>query len=133
MAKKYRVVADLQGGDFGMGRDYTIDEWREQAIEWADWDESDELREYLERLNGLDVLEYIQQTWEIVFEEVKEDMGNQDIVTITCYGTTKQYTRREAITKFFECMLMSEGSEKERYTNIYCGLVNGETQISDEE
>lgn len=29
--KKYRVTEDLQGGEFGMYRDYTLKEWREQA------------------------------------------------------------------------------------------------------
>lgn len=25
--KRYRVIEDLQGGDFGMDRDYTANEW----------------------------------------------------------------------------------------------------------
>lgn len=27
--KRYRVIEDLQGGDFGMYRDYTVEQWRE--------------------------------------------------------------------------------------------------------
>lgn len=40
MSKKYRVVRDLQGGEFGMGRDYTAEEWLEQAVDWRDSDDS---------------------------------------------------------------------------------------------
>lgn len=38
--KRYRVVRDLQGGAFGMGRDYTATEWLEQAVSWRDSDDS---------------------------------------------------------------------------------------------
>lgn len=38
--KRYRVVRDLQGGEFGMGRDYTATEWLEQAVSWRDSDDS---------------------------------------------------------------------------------------------
>ena len=37
---KYRVIRDLQGGDFGMDRDYTAEEWLEQAVDWRDSDDS---------------------------------------------------------------------------------------------
>ena len=40
MATKYRVVKDLQGGEFGMGIDMTAEEWLEQAVEWRDSDDS---------------------------------------------------------------------------------------------
>lgn len=32
----YYVAEDYQHTDFGMQRNYTLDEWREQAIEYAD-------------------------------------------------------------------------------------------------
>ena len=38
--KRYRVVKDLQGGSFGMDRDYTAEEWLEQAVDWRDSDDS---------------------------------------------------------------------------------------------
>ena len=36
---RYRVVRDYQGGEFGMGRDYTAMEWLEQMTEWSEMDE----------------------------------------------------------------------------------------------
>ena len=53
----------------------------------------------------------------------------KDIVKITCYGTTKEYERKDAITKFLECMCCSEGAERERYTNIYLKLLAGFKEI----
>lgn len=70
MSKKYRVIRDLQGGEFGMGRDYTIEEWREQAIEWADMDENDDLIAVLEVLKEDKVIEFIGVLWALEFEEI---------------------------------------------------------------
>lgn len=38
--KRYEVVEDRQGGEFGMGRQYTALEWLEQAVDWRDSDDS---------------------------------------------------------------------------------------------
>lgn len=46
---RYRVVRDLQGGEFGTGRDYTLEQWCKQALEWCYIDENDELAEFLYR------------------------------------------------------------------------------------
>lgn len=40
MSKRYVVVEDRQGGEFGMGRCYTAEEWLEQAVDWRDSDDS---------------------------------------------------------------------------------------------
>ena len=48
-----------------------------------------------------------------------------DVVKVTCYNQTKEYVRREAIAFFFECIMNSEGSEQERYVNIYQMLMLG--------
>lgn len=53
----------------------------------------------------------------------------EDMVTIKCYGTTKTYTRDDALDKFLEYMCMSEGSEHDRYTNIFIALKCGEKNI----
>lgn len=70
---RYRVVADLQGGEFGMGRDYTIEQWRKQAIEWADMDENDGLAETLADLPRDEVLDFISNMWELKFRKVRKD------------------------------------------------------------
>ena len=93
--KKYRVVEDLQGGEFGMGRDYTALEWLEQATEWRDSDDS--WGDYGEGIDCYDnkhldsrswfikfwkkiiadnreqeLIDYISDIWGLRFEEVKE-------------------------------------------------------------
>lgn len=68
--KKYRVVNDLQGGEFGMGRDYTIQEWREQANEWLDMDGSEE--DFMELVADNEVIDYIAEYWDLEFLEVSK-------------------------------------------------------------
>lgn len=75
--KRYRVVRDLQGGEFGMGRDYTIKEWTQQARDWCWADDNDELDNVLERMDkegesDNNILDLISDIWQIEFEEVKE-------------------------------------------------------------
>lgn len=72
--KKWRVVRDLQGGCFGMDRDYTLKEWREQAIEWSYADEDFEAVRQLKRyeIKNKDLLAFISGIWELEFEEVTE-------------------------------------------------------------
>ena len=53
----------------------------------------------------------------------------EDVVTIKCYGTTKTYERQKALDKFFEGMMMCEGAERDRYTNIFIALKCGEKNI----
>lgn len=79
---KYRVIRDLQGGEFGMGRDYTIEEWVEQAVAWHDGDEyfendkaaerfRKELLEDAKEHGDWYVLDYIAYHWQLEFEEIK--------------------------------------------------------------
>lgn len=56
-----------------------------------------------------------------------------DIVKVTCYGRTETMARSKALEKYFEGMMMCDGSEKERYTNIYCQLQQGLTNVTDTE
>lgn len=57
----------------------------------------------------------------------------QDLVKITCYGKKQVMKRKEAIKYFLDCMYCSEGSERERYTIIYLGLLAGHKVVSDED
>ena len=77
---KYSVARDLEGGCFGMDRDYTADEWIEQAREWCWADDNDECDNYLERMqknrsewSDKDVLDFIADIWQLEFEQVKEN------------------------------------------------------------
>lgn len=55
-----------------------------------------------------------------------------DIVSITCYGKTERCERKKAIAFYLDCMRNSEGSERDRYTNIYLQLLDGEKNCCDE-
>ena len=55
-----------------------------------------------------------------------------DMVKITCYGKTEMMTRADAIKLYREGVACCEGSERDRYTNILIGLLNGDTEVSDE-
>lgn len=57
---------------------------------------------------------------------------NNDIVHVTCYNKRKEYKRQEALDFFFEGMMCSEGSERDRYTNIYEQLMLGYKECYDE-
>lgn len=58
----------------------------------------------------------------------------KDTIKITCYGQTEEWTdRNKAIAFYREGMSCSEGSERDRYTQIFLGLIDGKTVISDED
>ena len=56
--------------------------------------------------------------------------------TITCYGKTKTYkeSQRNKMAKEYKtAMLCCNGSEAERYSNIYQDLIAGEKECMDTE
>lgn len=54
-------------------------------------------------------------------------------IKITCYNEIETWTDREKAKEFYLlCMMNSEGSEKERYCNIYIQLCSGQTECNDE-
>lgn len=54
-------------------------------------------------------------------------------ITTICYGKKDTWqSREEALAFFLQAMDGSEGSEQERYSNIYLQLCLGMTQCSDE-
>lgn len=67
METKYVVVHDYQQGSFGTGRAYTVKEWREQAIEWADADGNEELVEAAKKLKDNHVMAFVGDIWQIEF------------------------------------------------------------------
>lgn len=70
----------------------------------------------------------------VTFFEDDEDQLEQDedIVMIKCYGTVKHMKRDHAKAFYLDCMENSEGSECQRYTQIYCQLLKGLKYCSDE-
>lgn len=60
------------------------------------------------------------------------DDNNKDKVNVTCYGKTETMSRKDAIQKYFNCMICSEGAEQQRYVNIYTQLKTGCTNCTDE-
>jgi len=47
-------------------------------------------------------------------------------VTVRCYGKTRYFHNREDAEKqYLEAMAMSEGSERNRYTEVYLQLKEG--------
>jgi len=57
----------------------------------------------------------------------------KSLIHITCYGETETWTDREQAKAFYlEGMMNSEGSERDRYTDIYTQLCEGLTECSDE-
>ena len=53
-------------------------------------------------------------------------------VTVTCYGEKESITREQAIDKYYDAMIYCEGSERDRYMAIYCQLIEGLAEVSDE-
>lgn len=78
--KRYEVVADLRGGEFGMDRQYTAEEWLEQACDWLDADGYDDDREEFRAYWGekikagqeQELIDYISEVWFLDIQEVKE-------------------------------------------------------------
>lgn len=56
-----------------------------------------------------------------------------DTVTTVCYGEKEVWdSREEAVSFFLRAIAGSEGSECERYKNVYTRLITGEKICSDE-
>lgn len=80
------------------------------------------LKEFCDKIPNIEKIES---------EIVKQ--SNDDLVEITCYGETEKRRRKEALDFYYDCMLNSDGSERDRYTNIYLQLKAGLKKCSDEE
>jgi len=69
----YVCIRDYQGGSFGMYRAFTIEEWRENALEWCDSDDNEELYNTLKTLPQKYVIDYINDIWQIEIVKVKDE------------------------------------------------------------
>ena len=54
-----------------------------------------------------------------------------DNVTVVCYGKTYKGKREALMRKYKEGMMCCDGSERERYTSIFCGLSEGYKHVDD--
>jgi len=70
--KYYKVIEDLQGGDFGMNRVLSIAGWRKQALEWACSDDNEDLIQIIKRTKKEDLIDTISEIWSLVFEETEK-------------------------------------------------------------
>lgn len=60
--------------------------------------------------------------------------ADSDGVTTVCYGKVQEWDdRSEARNFFLNAMMNSEGAERERYANIYFGIVRGQGYCTDSE
>ena len=77
--RRWKVVRDIQGGGFGMDREYTAVEWLGQAMDWLDSDgffRSDKERkdwyDHMKKLSDEELIDYISETWQIEMEQLKD-------------------------------------------------------------
>lgn len=55
-------------------------------------------------------------------------------ITTVCYGKAEKWDdRQKAKRHFLEAMMNSEGSERERYSNVYFGIIQGLDFCTDSE
>lgn len=60
--------------------------------------------------------------------------ADSDGMTTVCYGKVQEWDdRSEARNFFLNAMMNSEGAERERYANIYFGIVRGRDCCTDSE
>ncbi len=67
----YKCVADFEDGNWCVGTTQTIEEWRTNALMWADSDGFDGVIKTLKKLNGKELIDFIQDFWQIRIVEVK--------------------------------------------------------------
>lgn len=78
-------------------------------------------------VKGVDDIGSIMVAWDngsslnVIYGE--DECRTLDVVKTICYGKERIWDKKEEAIEFFiDCMLSSEGSEKERYCNILSSL-----------
>lgn len=111
MERKYICIKDLQNGNFGVGYSMTIEEWRGQAMEWAENDGDSETYEELEKLDTNEVLDYIREIWEL---EIVESDNLAENILFEISNVIDDYSR--------VYIKLEDEKEKERIRDIVKGL-----------
>ena len=100
---RYYVIEDLQGGEFAMGRNYTLEQWEKQALEWCFIDDNHELAEALynnyKKFDTKTILNEIAEIWAIKFKKVRKDKKHFDKNDLTDYEdeTLEEFYNRRFI------------------------------------
>ena len=76
MNELYVCTKDYQGGNFGIGRVHTVEQWRNVAIIWAENDGSDEYANYLADLRADRVIDEIKETWQLEIVPINDLLGD---------------------------------------------------------
>ena len=111
MEKKFMCIKDLQNGNFGVGHCMSVEEWRGQAMEWAENDGDSETYEELEKLDTSEVLDYIREIWEL---EIVESDNLAENILFEISNVIDDYSR--------VYIKLEDEKEKERIRNIVKGL-----------
>ena len=111
MEKKFMCIKDLQNGNFGVGHCMSVEEWRGQAMEWAENDGDSETYEELEKLDTSEVLDYIREIWELEIVE-SDDLAENILFEIS--NVIDDYSR--------VYIKLEDEKEKERIRDIVKGL-----------
>ena len=121
MERKYICIKDLQNGNFALDFSMTIEEWRGQAMEWAENDGDSETYEELEKLDTSEVLDYIREIWEIEIVE-SDDLAENILFEID--NVIDDYSR--------VYVKLEDEKEKERIRDIVKGLEETKEMIYNE-
>lgn len=102
--KTFYVSKDLQGDEFGMYRHLTIEQWRQQAIDWATSDDNQGFVKVMKKCSRSKVLDNISIIWCLEFKESPKSIlvkNRNDLVfyykinlennTFEIYDTGKNY------------------------------------------
>lgn len=106
----YYVCEDLQGGSFGMGRDFTIDQWRMQAYEWCFMDENYEVMKIIKDTPDNEVLDWIAEYWALRFKKVRKDKKHLS-------AGSNDFTEYITPDTYFENVYYDETEEKKNENN----------------
>ena len=107
---RYYVCEDLQGGSFGMGRDFTIDQWRMQAYEWCFMDENYEVMKIIKDTPDNEVLDWIAEYWALRFKKVRKDKKHLS-------AGSNDFTEYITPDTYFENVYYDETEEKKNENN----------------
>ena len=101
--KKRYIAIDSQGGEFGENRLYTLKEWKEQAIDWANLDDLAELVKDLKKQPLKEIINYISEIWGLEFRQVKINKWCWDDKTneLVLYNTQNNKLKELFVIKYF--------------------------------